>query len=95
MKRIGGARRKSRTKFKKHFRQKGKISLTKYFQTFKEGDRVMLSVEPSIHKGMYDHKFMGKPATVKCKTGKCYEVAVKDSGKEKSLIVHPVHLKRL
>ncbi len=55
----------------------------------------MLSVEPAIHKGMYDPKFMGKAGIIKEKKGKCYEVKVQDQNKEKCLIVHPVHLKRL
>ncbi|MBW3021882.1 hypothetical protein KY328_03110 [Candidatus Woesearchaeota archaeon] len=34
VKRIGGARRKTRSKMKKPVRRKGKISITKYFQEF-------------------------------------------------------------
>ena len=41
MKRIGTARRKTRAKFTKHFKEKGKVSLTKYFQTFKEGEKLV------------------------------------------------------
>ncbi len=95
MKRIGRTRRKTRAKFTKNYRQKGKISLSKYFQKFAEGDKVMLTVEPAVHKGMYDPRFMGKAATIKRKNGRCYEVNIMDGKKEKCLIVHPVHLKRL
>ena len=95
MKRIGRSRRKSRAKFTKNFRQKGKISLAKYFQTFDDGEMVLLSVEPAVQKGMYCARFMGKPGTIRKKTGRCYEVMIKDQNKEKCLIVHPVHLKRL
>lgn len=95
MKRTGRARRKTRSKLSKHFRQRGKISLTNYFQSFKEGDRVVLTVEPAVHKGMYDPKYMGKAGIIKRKNGRCYEVNIKDGKKEKCLIVHPVHLKRL
>ena len=37
-KRIGGVRRKTRYKFRKHARDKGKISITRYFQSFSNGD---------------------------------------------------------
>ena len=94
MKRIGRFRRKSRAKFTKSIRKKGKISLTKYFQTFKEGDQVMLNVEPAIHKGMYHPRFIGKAGIINKKNGRCYEVLIKDQNKEKTLIVHPVHLKK-
>ena len=93
-KRIGGLRRKTRYKFKKERRRKGKISITRYFQTFKEGDRVNLIVEPAVQKGMYHPRFMGKSGSVISKRGRCYQVRINDMGKDKTVIVHPVHLKR-
>ena len=92
--RIGGLRRKTRYKFTKEKRRKGKISVTNYFQSFTIGDRICLSVEPAVQKGMYHPRFMGKSGIVKGKRGKCYEVLIKDFRKEKTLVVHPVHLRR-
>ena len=94
VKRIGGFRRKSRYKFRKEKRQRGKVSITRYFQSFNAGDRIYLSVEPAVQKGMYYPRFMGKTGIVKGKRGRCYEITINDLGKEKTLIVHPVHLKR-
>ncbi len=94
VKRIGGLRRKSRYKFRKEKRQRGKISITRYFQSFNAGDRIYLSVEPAVQKGMYYPRFMGKTGIVKGKRGRCYEILINDIGKEKTLIVHPVHLKK-
>ena len=94
-KRIGGARRKTRHKLAKNIRTKGKISLAKYFQEYKEGDKVYLCAEPSIHGGMYYPRFHGKAGTIMAKRGKCYEIKIKDVKMEKILVVHPVHLKRL
>ena len=93
-KRIGGLRRKTRYKFRKEKGKKGKISLTEYFQSFNSGDKVHLGVEPSIQKGMYHPRFMGKTGTVKGKRGRCYEIKINDLGKEKVLVIHPIHLKR-
>jgi large subunit ribosomal protein L21e len=95
MKRIGVLRRKSRDKLKKDYRQRGKLSLTRYLQSFSEGDRVLLSVEPAVQTGMYGARFIGKSGVIKAKTGRCYEVSIMDGGKEKTIIAHPVHLKRL
>ena len=92
--RKGGVRRKTRYKFTKEKRQRGKISMTKYFQAFSAGDRVLLDVEPAVQKGMYHPQFMGKAGVVKGQRGRCYVVTINDLGKEKKLIVHPVHLKR-
>ena len=94
VKRLGGLRRKTRYKFRKEKRNRGKISMTMYFQSFNSGDQVYLGVESAVQKGMYHPRFTGKSGIIRGKRGKCYEVAIKDFGKEKVLIVHPVHLRR-
>ena len=94
-KRIGGFRRKTRHKFIKEAKKKGKIDLTSYFQNFKKGDRVNLIVESSIHKGMYNPRFIGKTGVVTNKRGRCYEISIRDANKEKILIVHPIHLRKV
>ncbi len=94
VKRIGGLRRKTRYKFTKETRQKGKISLTNYFQSFISGERVCLGMEPAVQKGSYHPRFMGRSGIIGGMRGKCYEVTFNDMGKEKKLIVHPVHLRR-
>jgi len=93
VKRIGGFRRKTRHKLKKNFRQKGKISITKYMQKFKNNDKVILSAEPAIQKGMYFPRFHGKSGIIVGKQGDCYKVQIKDSNKTKTVLVHPIHLK--
>ena len=95
MQRIGGFRRKTRHKMAKNVRSKGKISLSKYFQEFKDGDRVCLVAEPAVQKGMYYPRFYGKAGTIVGKRGRCYEVQIKDGSLSKLLIVHPVHMNRL
>ncbi|MBW2983894.1 50S ribosomal protein L21e [Candidatus Woesearchaeota archaeon] len=94
-KRLGSIRRKTRHKLSKSFRRRGKISISSYFQNFSAGDKVILSAESAYQKGMYHPKYMGKSGVVKNKKGKCFEVAISDKGKEKTLIVHPIHLKRV
>ena len=93
MERKGGLRRKTRFKFKKEANQKGKISVSRFMQDFAIGQKVNLTVEPAYHKGMYNPRFMGKVGTVKSQRGRCYEIIINDGGKEKTLLVHPVHLK--
>ncbi len=95
MQRTGGLRRKTRYKLKKNIRTKGKISLRRFFQRFKEGDRVYLSAEPAIQKGMYHPRFHGKAGTIKDKQGTNYHVEIKDGNKTKTVLTHPVHLKKI
>lgn len=91
-KRIGGFRRKTRSKLRKA--ERGKISIKKYLQKLALGDKVCLKAEPAIQHGMYYPRFHGKHGTVVGKQGKCYVVKIRDKTKEKSLIVHPIHLEK-
>ena len=93
--RTGGFRRKTRHKLSKPRRSRGKISVKKFFQSFEKGDKVVLSAEPAVQKGMYFPKFHGKTGIIKKKIGRCYKLLIKDDKKEKNLIVHPVHLKKI
>jgi len=93
-KRIGGPRRKTRNKLKKNIREKGKISITRYFQRLNEGDKVYLTAEPAVQKGMYFPRFHGQSGVIVGKQGACYRVKIKDKNKEKVILIHPVHLKK-
>ena len=94
-KRIGGSRRKTRHKLAKTVRYRGKVSLARYFEKFNPGDKVCLAAEPSVHEGLYYPRFHGKAGVVLGKRGKCYEVMIKDVTMKKTVVVHPVHLKRM
>ncbi|MFT4297661.1 MAG: 50S ribosomal protein L21e [Candidatus Woesearchaeota archaeon] len=93
--RIGGKMRKSRYKMRKKVNARGKIPITKYLQKFNEGDKVQLNAESAVQKGIYSLNYHGKAGIVSKKEGTCYNVMIKDGKKEKCIIVHPVHLKRL
>lgn len=92
--RTGNFRRKTRSKLKKNIRNKGKISIIRYLQRFNIGDKVHLVAEPAVQKGMYHPDFHGRTGVVKNKRGDCYEILIKVGKKEKTLIVHPIHLKK-
>jgi len=93
--RRGSYRRKTRKLMSKHFRERGKISLTKYVAEYKEGEKITLKAEPAVQNGIYHLRFHSKTGVVKGKQGKCYKVEIKDGNKPKELIVHPIHLARL
>jgi large subunit ribosomal protein L21e len=92
--RIGGSRRKTRHKLKKHHRRKGKISFTRYFQKFEVGQKVLLNAEPAVQKGMYFPRFHGRIGEVIGQKGNCYNVEIRDIKKLKTVTVHPVHLRK-
>jgi len=93
--RIGRSRRKTRHLMSKNIRSKGKISITRYLQKFEVGEKVALKMEPAVQKGGYFPRFHGKIGTVSGKQGRCYSISVKDINKLKTVLVHPVHLKRV
>ncbi len=80
---------------RKDARAKGKIRLASYFAKYKPGDKVALFAEPAVQEGIYHLRFHGKVGTVTGTQGRCYTVAILDGGKEKTLLVHPVHLKKV
>jgi len=94
VKRIGGFRRKSRYKLQRNARQKGKLNIRRYLAEYKPGDKVLLSPDSIVQKGMFELKFVGRVGFINKKIGNCYEVAIKDNTKEKKLIVHPIHMTR-
>ena len=93
--RIGTYRRKTRSELTKPLRERGKLSLRKFFQKFNEGDAVILKLDPTYQKGNFHSRFHGRHGIIKGKQGNCYMIAINDKGKDKSLLVHPVHLKKV
>jgi large subunit ribosomal protein L21e len=93
--RKGGFRRRTRYKFKKPIRASGKLNQRRFFQKLEAGDKVQLTAEPAYQKGMYYPRYHGVVGVVKSKKGTCYNVSIMDHNKEKVLIIHPVHLKKI
>jgi len=91
---MGGMRRKTRNKLKKAPREKGKISIKQYLKKLQPGEQVILKIEPSVHKGMFLPRFHGKTGIIKEARGSCYQVSIKDGNKRKTLIVHPIHMRK-
>lgn len=74
--------------------EKGKLPVRKFLQAFQNGDRVLLKAYPGYQNGIYPLRFHGKIGEITRKQGDCYIVNVKDGGKLKECIIHPVHLNR-
>ena len=75
-------------------RQRGKIQLSKYFQSFKEGDYVAVAQELSEVFG-YSKRIQGRTGRVIAKRGSAYEVEVNDLNKPKTYMLKPIHLKKI
>ena len=79
---------------RKTLRSHGKISLSRYFQKFNENDRVTVIRDLSLHP-KFPKKLQGRSGVIIGKRGKFYIVKINDLNKEKTYIIHPVHIKKL
>ena len=79
---------------RKHIRQKGKISFTRFFQNFKPGDSVAVAMELSI-PFPYSKRLQGRTGKVIMKRGAGYYVEIADLGKPKKYVIKPIHLKKI
>jgi len=79
---------------RKKVKTKGKLSLSKYFQEFQEGDRVAIVREHSENP-KFPKRIQGLCGEIKGTRGKAYIVKIKQGNKEKIHIMKPVHLKKL
>jgi len=79
---------------RKRQREHGKIKLSRWFQDFKKEDKVAivreLSVQPKFPK-----QLQGRSGVIESKRGDSFIVKIKDLNKEKTYIIHPIHLKKL
>jgi len=89
-----GTRRKTRQLLQKKPRQRGLSPITREFQTFEEGEKVNIVIDPSAHKGMPFARFQGLTGVVTGIRGEAYEVSVKVGDKTKIVLSRPEHLVR-
>jgi large subunit ribosomal protein L21e len=87
-----GYRRKSRSLLRKKVREKGQSGLSRILRTYQPGDRVVVKLDPSVHKGMPHRRFHGKIGIVENTRGQAYVVNVTQGNAVKDIIVRPEHL---
>ena len=80
---------------RKRIRQKGKVSLSRYFQGFNSGDSVALVRELSVQSPGFPNRMQGRTGKVVSKRGDAYVVEIYDYNQMKTFIVKPVHLKKI
>ncbi|MDD2666036.1 MAG: 50S ribosomal protein L21e [Methanocellales archaeon] len=88
-----GSRRKTRYKLKKDIKERGMSPITRAIQKFEIGQKVHITIDPSIHRGAPHPSFHGKTAEVTGRRGRAYLVEVMDGNRLKELIIRPSHLK--
>lgn len=92
MRKSKGYRSRTRKLLRKKPREKGKLGLSKLLYEYKPGEKVLIKIDPSVHKGMPHRRYHGSIGIVTAKRGRAYVINVKQGNAVKELIVRPEHL---
>lgn len=90
-----GMRAGTRQILRKKPRKRGMFPLSKILYSYSINEKVLIDIEPSVHKGMPYPRFNGKVGEIIGKRGRAYIVQIRDGRKLKQLIVRPEHLRPL
>ena len=88
-----GYRRKTRSILRRKPRERGKTGLSKILYEYKRGEKVVVKLDPSVHKGMPHRRFHGRVGVIADKKGRAYVINVTQGKAVKEIIVRPEHLK--
>lgn len=78
----------------KRIREKGKLRLSQYFKEIEEGSRVAVTIDESVNRPFHK-RMQGKSGVVVGSRGNSKIIKIKDGRKEKTLIIHPIHIKKI
>lgn len=78
----------------KRIREKGKLSLGKYFQELNPGQRVAI-VRNLSYKAGFPVRLQGKTGTIIGRRGKAFVISLMNGKKEKKFILRREHIKKI
>jgi large subunit ribosomal protein L21e len=87
-----GYRKKTRSLLRKNPRERGKVGLSKILHEYKPGQKVVVKINSSVHKGMPHRRYHGRIGVIANKRGRAYVVGVTQGKAVKDIIVRPEHL---
>ena len=87
-----GYRRKTRYLLQRKPRERGKTGLSKLLRNYEPAEKVVIKLDPSMHKGMPHRRFHGKIGVVAERRGRSYVVNVSQGNSVKEIIVRPEHM---
>lgn len=83
----------TRKKLSNHPRDRGTSPPQRAVARFEEGQRVHLTIDPSVPDGRFHPRFNGHTGVVSGKQGTAFKVEITDGGKQKTVIAKPAHLR--
>ncbi len=88
-----GPMKGTRGKLSNHPRDRGTSPPQRAIQEFEVGQKVHLTLDPSVSDGRFHPRFNGHTGEITGKQGRAFTVSIVDGGKEKSIIARPAHLR--
>lgn len=88
-----GPRRGTREKLSNDPRNRGTSPPQRAVQEFDTGDKVHLTIDPSVPDGRFHPRFDGQTGEIVGEQGAAYQVQVTDGGSQKTLIAAAAHLR--
>jgi len=89
-----GIRRKSRAALSKRVREKGRLPLSRLLTKYEAGEKVVITIDPGVHKGMPHKRFQGKVANVVGQRGRAYVLEIPQRKTVKTIIATPEHIRK-
>jgi len=93
MPRSKGLRRGSRSILRKKPRERGLQPIGRVLHDYEMGDKVVIKIDSSIHKGMPHPRYHGKIGVIEEKRGRAYVIKMAEGGKIRTIITRPEHIK--
>jgi len=87
-----GYRKKTRHLLKRKPRERGKTGLSRVLREYAPEEKVVIKIDPSVHKGMPHRRFHGRIGVIAEKRGKSYIVNVTQGKATNEIIVRPEHI---
>ena len=89
-----GYRSKTRKVLTKRRKNVGFVTRLLELRDLAPGQKVVIYIDPSFHKGMPHRRYHGKIGTVVDRRGRAYEVETGKGDKRVMLVVPPQHLRK-
>lgn len=88
-----GFRRGYRALLRKKPRNRGLQPIGSLLHKYKTGEKVVIKIDSSTHKGMPHPRYHGKVGIIEEKRGRAYIIKLIEGGKVRRIISRPEHIK--
>lgn len=87
-----GFRRRTRSLLRRRPRERGKSGLSKILHEYEPGEKIVVKLDSSVHKGMPHRRYHGKIGVIVSKRGRSYVINVTQGSAVKEIVVRPEHI---